>query len=293
MNHNAFIDHITYEKRYSGHTIKAYIRDLSQFSAYLNEQCGIADVTQAGHQQIRSWIVSLIDDGLSTRSVLRKLSTLKSYYKYMLRNGIVEHNPTLLVISPKMSSRNPGFVDEQKMHDLFDKVDFGNDFAGVRDRLIMEVFYGTGMRLVELIQLQESDISYFGRTLKVTGKRNKERIIPFTKKVEEQLLTFLEMKKKHGLDAGGYLFVTEKGKRLYPRLVYRVVNKYLGKVTTLTKKSPHVLRHTFATHMLNNGADLNAVKEFLGHANLAATQVYTHNTVEKLKKIYQQAHPRA
>jgi len=293
MGFDTFIDHITYEKRYSSHTIAAYTRDLGQFYAYLHEQYGLADVTEAGHQHIRSWMVSLIDHGLSARSVLRKLSTLKSFYKYMLRNGMVERNPTLLVISPKTPSRNPGFVDEQKMVNLFEEVDFGEDFAGIRDRLILEIFYGTGIRLSELIGLRTSDVSLQGRTIKVLGKRNKERIIPFTNKVGEQLTAYLEMKKKTGLDNNDFLFVTDKGEKLYPRLVYRIVNGYLSRVTTLSKRSPHILRHTFATHMLNNGADLNAVKEFLGHANLAATQVYTHNTVDKLKKIYRQAHPRA
>jgi len=179
------------------------------------------------------------------------------------------------------------------MQNLFEQIDFGNDYISVRDKMILEVFYGTGIRLSELIDLQTYDVSLEDCTMKVLGKRNKERIIPFTQKMGKQLSAYLEMKEDQGFNAEGALFVTNKGKKLYPRLVYRIVNKYLSMVTTLTKRSPHVLRHTFATHMLNKGADLNAIKEFLGHANLAATQVYTHNTVDKLKKIYRQAHPRA
>lgn len=293
MKQNEFINYISYEKRYSYHTIRAYQKDLNQFSTYLIKQYQLNDVTKAGHQHIRSWLVYLIEEGISTRSVLRKLSTLKSFYKYMLRNKRIDLNPTLVIIPPKTPSRNPEFVDEENMSDLFEKVDFSNDFSGVRDKLILEVFYATGIRLSELIELQEADISFHNNTLKVLGKRNKERIIPFTKRMEEQLLIYLQMKKNNGFEAENRLFVTDRGEKMYPRMVYRIVNKYLGLVTTLSKKSPHILRHTFATHMLNRGADLNAIKEFLGHANLAATQVYTHNTVEKLKKIYQQAHPRA
>jgi len=288
-----FIEYISFEKRYSQHTIQAYTKDLDQFTAFLGEQYGISDVSEVGHQQIRSWMVSLMEEGLSERTVLRKLSTLKSFYKYLHRNKIIDHNPTLVVISPKLPSRNPAFVDEEKMQNLFEEVTFENDFAGHRDNLILEVFYGTGIRLSELIDLQTDDISFSNQTFKVHGKRNKERLIPFTQKMGIALSAYIELRNKQGFGDTRHLFLTEKGEKLYPRLVYRIVNKYLGMVTTLTKKSPHVLRHTFATHMLNNGADLNAIKEFLGHANLAATQVYTHNTVEKLKKIYRQAHPRA
>lgn len=293
MVQNNFIEYISFEKRYSQHTILAYSKDLSQFSSFLLEQYSMTDVTQAGHHQIRSWIVFLMDSGLSERSVLRKLSTLKSFYKYLQRSKLIDHNPTLVVIPPKIPSRNPGFIEEEKMNNLFDEISFDDDFTSRRDKLILEVFYNTGMRLAELIELKTYDISFSDSTFKVHGKRNKERLIPFTKKMEEALRTYLVMKEREGIKGEDYLFVTKKGKKLYPKLVYRIVNKYLGMVTTLSKKSPHILRHTFATHMLNNGADLNAIKEFLGHANLAATQIYTHNTVEKLKKIYQQAHPRA
>jgi integrase/recombinase XerC len=293
MTPDRFIDYIRYEKRYSPHTIQAYTKDLSQFSEFYQQHYDLRDINDAGHQQIRSWLVYLIEEGLSTRSVLRKLSSLKSYYKYLLKHQQITQNPTLLVIAPKSSSRNPEFIEEEKMTNLLDKISFKESFSGERDKMIIEVFYGTGMRLAELIELQHLDVSLPSHTFKVTGKRNKERFIPFSKVMEERLSHYTEMKAASGFGRDGWLFVTDKGKKLYPRLVYRIVHKYLSQVTTLTKKSPHVLRHTFATHMLNRGADLNAVKEFLGHASLAATQVYTHNTVEKLKRIYQQAHPRA
>ena len=288
-----FIDYISYEKRYSNHTVQAYRKDLEQFHDFLAGQYELDDLSQAGLPHIRSWLVSLMEDGLNTRSVLRKLSTLKSFYKYLLQTHRIDADPTMLVVAPKIPSRNPEFVDESKMAALLDQVKFADDFEGVRDKLILEIFYGTGIRLSELVSLREDDISTDKQTIKVLGKRNKERIIPFTDKMAEQLAIYLRLKKENAFDDDGRLLLTSRGKKMYPRLVYRIVNNYLSQVTTLSKKSPHILRHTFATHMLNHGADLNAVKEFLGHANLAATQVYTHNTVEKLKKIYRQAHPRA
>ena len=288
-----FIDYISYEKRYSNHTVQAYKKDLEQFSDFLVQQYDISRPEEAGLQHIRSWLVSLMEEGLTARSVLRKLSTLKSFYRYLLQNHCIDSDPTMLVVAPKTPSRNPEFVDEARMAELFDRIEYGDDFEGIRDKLILEIFYGTGIRLSELIALKEEDISLEKQTIKVLGKRNKERIIPFTNKMADALITYMRVKKQMAFEDDGRLLLTIQGKRLYPRLVYRIVNKYLSQVTTLSKRSPHILRHTFATHMLNRGADLNAVKEFLGHANLAATQVYTHNTVEKLKKIYRQAHPRA
>jgi integrase/recombinase XerC len=293
MVQGKFIDYIRYEKRYSKHTVQAYQNDIQQFSEFLDEQYGISDVAKADQYHIRSWMVQLMDKGVSTRSVLRKLSTLKSFFKYLLRNGMIEKNPSLVVVPPKMPSRNPEFVDEGQMDKLFEGIKFDADYEGVRDRFILELFYATGLRISELIEIKVDDISISEGTIKVLGKRNKERIIPLSKKTAEQLSIFLKMRNDSGYATNPHLFLTSKGEKVYPRLVYRIVNKYLSLVTTLKKKSPHILRHTFATHMLNHGADLNAVKEFLGHANLAATQVYTHNTVEKLKKIYDQAHPRA
>lgn len=293
MVQGKFIDYIRYEKRYSKHTVQAYQNDIQQFSEFLFEQYGISDVAKSDQYHIRSWMVHLMEKGVSTRSVLRKLSTLKSFFKYLLRNGMIKKNPSLVVVPPKMPSRNPEFIDEGQMDMLFEGIIFEDNYEGVRDRFILELFYATGLRISELIEIRMDDIALSESTIKVLGKRNKERIIPLSKKTAEQLSIFLNMRKDSGFADHPYLFLTTKGDKVYPRLVYRIVNKYLSQVTTLKKKSPHILRHTFATHMLNHGADLNAVKEFLGHANLAATQIYTHNTVEKLKKIYEQAHPRA
>ena len=249
-------------------------------------------MAEVSHGMIRSWIVSLMDQGISSRTVNRKITSLKSFFRFLLRKNEISLNPMLKVQSPKTSKRLPVFVDQDKMELLFEKVDFGEGFEAQRDHLLLEFLYATGMRLSELIGLKESSIDQYQSQIKVLGKRNKERIIPFTKKLQSSIREYLQEKKKMfpGEDS---FFVTDNGKPLYPKLVYRIVTKRLSAVTTLDKKSPHVLRHTFATHMLNNGADINSVKELLGHANLSATQVYTHNTIEKLKQVYKQAHPRA
>jgi integrase/recombinase XerC len=231
----------------------------------------------------------------SARTVNRKITTLKSYFKFLIREGTVTENPMNRVVAPKTSKRLPVFVEQESMNDLFDKIEFGEGYPGVRDRMIMELFYATGMRLSELVNLKDEDLDLYKNVLKVTGKRNKQRIIPFSGNLSGLLKGYLELKGKTfpADEQNTHLFVTNKGEKLYPKLVYRMVHHYLNLVTTISKRSPHVIRHTFATHMLNNGADLNAIKEILGHANLAATQVYTHNTIEKLKSIYKQAHPRA
>ncbi|MDD5508323.1 MAG: tyrosine-type recombinase/integrase [Bacteroidales bacterium] len=290
-----FIDYIRYEKRYSHHTIIAYQTDLDQFYAFMEAQYGLNDILQVDHQVIRSWLVSLMDIRVSPRSINRKLSTLRSYYHFLMKEGILEENPLLKVISPKNPQKLPVFVEKAKMETLFHDVDFGGGFPGMRDRLILELLYATGMRLSEMIHLKDSDIDFSRLQIKVLGKRNKERIIPVAAQVITFLAAYIDLRKKEfpALNNEAWLIVTNKGKKCYPRLIYSVVVRYLEVVTTLKKKSPHVLRHTFATHLLNEGADLNAVKELLGHANLSATQIYTHNTIEKLKKIYNQAHPRA
>jgi len=289
------LDYIAYEKRYSQHTINAYRSDLDQFLEFLTIQYSITVIYKVDHQIIRSWIVSLMENGHTSRTVNRKITTLKSYFKFQVKEGVISENPMSRVIAPKTSSRLPVFVEQESMKVLFEEVDFGKGYAAERDRLIMELFYATGMRLSELINLKVSDLDLYRNMLKVTGKRNKQRIIPFTKNMDGLLRKYLEIKKETFPDEGqeGYLFLTDKGEQLYPKIVYRLVHRCLNQFTTISKKSPHVIRHTFATHMLNNGADLNAIKEILGHANLAATQVYTHNTIEKLKSIYKQAHPRA
>jgi integrase/recombinase XerC len=290
-----FLDYITFEKRYSSNTITAYQTDLEQFAAYVLAEFGIEGIEKADHQVIRSWVVSLMEAGVKARSVNRKITTLKSFYRFLYKIGIITENPTSRVVAPKTESRLPDFVDAAGMEALFDRVDFGEGYAALRDRMILETFYLTGMRLSELIGLREGDIDLSKGVMKVTGKRNKERLIPFTKHMSESMSAYLQERNREFPQAGSGspLFLTGRGGKLYPELVYRAVRRYLSQVTTITRRSPHVIRHTFATHMLNNGADLNAIKEILGHASLAATQVYTHNTIEKLKSIYQSAHPRA
>ncbi len=285
-----FIQYIQYEKRYSPHTVLAYKNDLEQFFRFLAERYQIEDVQEVTHQMVRSWLAELMEHEVTPRSVNRKLTTLKSFFRYLIRDGSILVNPMAKVTSPKMAKRLPVFVEKEKMELVFTEVDFGGGYPGMRDRLIVELFYATGMRLSELVGLKEADVDLHAGTIKVLGKRNKERLIPLGNSVKELIQAYLAEKKEFNSD---YLFLTDKGRRIYPRMVHRIVTGILGKVTTLGKRSPHVLRHTFATHLLNNGADLNAVKELLGHANLSATQIYTHNTIEKLKKVYKQAHPRA
>lgn len=232
---------------------------------------------------------------MATRAVNRKLSTLRSFFKFLIREGYIHENPMLKVIPPRNAGKLPVFVEESQMNNLFQNVDFGGSFTGKRDKLILDLFYCTGIRLSELIQLDVDDFDYNNQTIKVLGKRNRERLIPLGHDLAHAISDYVSVRNDLNSisNKSGSLFVTSRGNRLYPRLVYRIVQKYLGLVTTLTKKSPHVLRHTFATHMLNNGSDLNAVKELLGHSSLSSTQIYTHNTIEKLKNIYKQAHPRA
>jgi integrase/recombinase XerC len=293
-NKESFLEHLRFEKRYSDHTLRSYETDLVQFLGYCQATgSGLTELT-ADFRLIRSWIVNLIDQGVTSRTVNRKITTLKSFYKYLIKEQIIESNPMDKVLSPKQSKRLPAFVEEDRMRMLLDEYEFGSDFPGIRNRLLIEMFYITGMRLSELISIKEGDIDYFNLNIRVLGKRNKERLIPFHQAYMKVFRDYKALKEKTFPAAGhDYFFVTNKGKPLYAKFVYRVVTRYLRFVTTMEKRSPHVLRHTFATHMLNRGADLNAIKEILGHANLSATQVYTHNTFEKLRTIYKQAHPRA
>lgn len=292
MSIQSFLQYIRFEKRFSSNTVLAYQHDLEQFFEYATRIYGIADPAEVQHAVVRSWIVQLMEEEISPRSINRKLTSLKTYFKFLLRKQEIAHNPMLKVQAPKTSKRLPVFVDQQKMELLFNDVPFGDGFAGLRDRLVLELFYATSMRLSELIGIRDADVDVYAAQVKVLGKRNKERIIPFSTKMKELIQSYLAERKKEFADCLT-LLVTDKGKPLYPKLVYRMVTQRLGEVTTLEKRSPHVLRHTFATHMLNNGADINSVKELLGHANLSATQVYTHNTIEKLKEVYKLAHPRA
>jgi len=290
LSRNSFLEYLRYEKRSSNHTLLAYTNDLDQFFKYLDTTYQVKNISEINHIIIRSWVVNLMEQKITPRSVNRKITTLKTFYKYLLRQKEVTENPMLKIQSPKTSKRLPVFVEKDKMDILLDNTDYGDNFEGQRNKLIIELFYATGMRLSELINLKDGNINMSKSQLKVLGKRNKERIIPFNDELKELLKRYLKIKPAAN---EGYLLVNLKGGKLYEKLAYRVVNRYLSGVTTIDKKSPHVLRHTFATHMLNNGADLNAIKELLGHANLSATQVYTHNTVEKLKNIHKQAHPKA
>jgi integrase/recombinase XerC len=287
---NSFIHYLQFEKRLSKHTLVAYNNDLTQFLEYLHTTYQVNTVEEINHTLIRSWVVHLMEQKVSPRSVNRKITTLKTFYKYLLRQNVVTQNPMLKILSPKTSKRLPVFVEKENMEHLFKQMEeFSYNFEGQRNKLIIELFYATGIRLSELINLKQANVDMYNCQLKVLGKRNKERIIPFTNKFKKSIEHYLNFKMDLPQE---YLLVTEKGKKLNEKFVYTLVNNYLSQVTTIDKKSPHVLRHTFATHMLNNGADLNAIKELLGHTSLSATQVYTHNTIEKLRNIHKQAHPK-
>jgi len=290
----SFIDYLTFERRYSVHTIRSYQDDLVSFFDFLALQYGALSLPEVSPSLIRSWLASLKDQGLSSRSVNRKISSLKSFYKYQLRSGVVEQSPMSAITSPKVSKRLPVYVEQRDIVTLFDEIVFPDDWEGGTDRLLLAIFYHTGMRLSELVNLRERQVDVSNRTLKVLGKGNKERVIPVSPVLVEYIQAY-SRQKRVVLEAPDtvYLLVNSKGKKLYAQYVYRAVRKYLGRVTTIDKKSPHVLRHTFATHLTNSGADLNSVKELLGHSSLAATQVYTHNTIEKLKDVYKKAHPKA
>ena len=289
-----FTDFLRFEKRFSPHTIIAYKNDLAQFEIYLKSVYQIEKLEEINHPIVRSWIVSMMESKISARSVNRKVTTLKTFWKFLLREKKVTINPMLKIQSPKISKRLPVFVEKTQMENLLEIVEFSNDFKGIRNKLIIEMFYGTGMRLSELLGLKDTDINFNKMTVKVMGKRNKERIIPIHQTLKDSLKQYLSFCEKEIVPReDDFLFVNAKGKKLSRIIVYKTIKAYLGAVTTLEKKSPHVLRHTFATHMLNNGADLNAIKELLGHANLSATQIYTHNTIEKLKNVHKKAHPKA
>lgn len=287
-----FLKYLEHEKKFSPHTVQSYSTDLLQLNDYIQREISQADLLTVTHFQIRSWMASLLDQGLSARTVNRKLSTLKSFYKYLLRNKRISRSPLQKITGPKNPKRLPVFVDEGQMESLPEKAHFEESFEGRRDQLIMELFYQTGIRRAELIGLKELDVDLYNLSIRVLGKRNKERIIPISLELKRNLEAYLEVKRKQGSDST-FLFTGKKKPQMSPQEVYKTVIRYLSQITSPGKKSPHVLRHTFATHLLNNGADINAVKELLGHANLAATQVYTHNTIDKLKKTYKQAHPRS
>lgn len=289
---NGFISYLNLQKRFSLLTTKNYESDLRQFFQFLDDEIHSYELNSITFQHIRAFIASLMDKGISAVSVNRKISALKSFFKYLIKNQIIQTNPTQKIQGPKTPKRLPVFIDEDQLSTIFSSHKYKEGFEGIRDKLIMDVLYQTGMRRAEILNLKESDVDLFGLQLKVLGKRNKERIIPFSLDLKRNLELYLQVKKKENLNHS-FLFVTLKDMPLSPANISTIVKEVLQSATTNKKKSPHVLRHTFATHLLNNGADINAVKELLGHANLSATQIYTHNTIDKLKSSYKQAHPRS
>ena len=288
-----FLKYLELEKRYSVHTIKSYKNDLSGFYNFLTQQFHMHNTLEAEFKHIRYWINFLAENNISNRSINRKISCLKAFFKYNQQIGVINQNPIQNITGPKTEKNLPTFVEEKPINLLLDQYPFQNNFTDSRNKLILEFFYSTGIRLSELVNIKLNDIDSGALQIKVLGKRNKERIIPITRELQNSIGNYIKHRSAVNVSGHNFLFITEKGKPVYNKLVYRIVNNHLAYVTTKEKKSPHVLRHSFATHMLNNGADLNSIKELLGHANLAATQVYTHNSFEQLKKIYKQAHPRA
>ncbi|WP_310503319.1 tyrosine-type recombinase/integrase [Mucilaginibacter sp. X4EP1] len=298
-----FIRYIKFEKRYSPHTVSAYKSDLDQFFNFLNNpdkqspapEPVIIHPSQITHHHIRNWMVQMMGDQILARSIGRKIATLRKYFKFLLQEGLIQINPASKITTPKVPKNLPVIVEDTRLVQMLDdNIVFSNDFNGQRDKLVMEMLFGTGMRLSELLGVKETDINIYEGTVKVLGKRNKERIIPVNNELKLLVAEYLELKKNKNFSNNSLtLIVTDKGADAYSKLIYLIVQKYLSYISTQDKKSPHVLRHTFATSLLNRGADLNAIKELLGHANLSATQIYTHNSVERLKSIYKQAHPKA
>ena len=288
-----FVQYLQTERRYSKNTVTAYETDLNQLASFSSSEYEVNDLKEVNGSILRSWMVSMLEEGKGAVSINRKISTCKSYYSFLLRGGEIKKLPTSKLLSHKAKKVLPKFVKESEMENLFEQIKFPEDDLGIRDFLLVEILYSCGIRLSELIGIKENDVDLNNGSIKVLGKRNKERIIPVRDELLQKVKDWINIKKINGKFDRQYLLVTDKGEKLYPKFVYRKVNYYLRQVTSLQKKSPHVLRHTFATHMLNNGAELNTIKEILGHANLSATQIYTHNSIEKLKNIYNQAHPRA
>lgn len=294
QSYDSFIEYLQFEKRYSSNTIISYKTDLSDFFDFLNANFGNVELNSISHNFIRSWLASLKSKGLGAKSINRKISCLKSFFKYQLKIEAIEISPMSKVISPKVGKRLPVFVKESETKNLIELLNSTNeDWKTLNAKMLILIFYATGMRLSELIGLKENQVDFSRSQIKVLGKGSKERVIPIGKSILEMIKEYQQLKKKEFEKLDDVLLVTEKGKKIYPKYAYLLVNKYLSEASTLEKKSPHILRHTFATHLMNNGADLNAVKELLGHSSLASTQVYTHNTIEKLKNVHKKAHPKS
>jgi len=290
----SFLKYLQYERRYSQHTITSYSTDLSQFEKFTSFRYPDIEIEEADHKIIREWLVFLMEENNNPRSINRKIASLRSYYKFLLKQGLIDKDPSLKIRILKSPKNIPQFVNEVDIIRILDEHEYEEGFEGIRDKLLLELLYGTGIRMSELINMKENDINYYDESVKVLGKRNKERVIPLSKELIILLKKYgIEKRKNFNTNEIDYIIVTNKGSKCYPMMVYRTVKKYLDIFTTLDKRSPHILRHTFATHLLNKGAELNAVKDLLGHTSLAATQVYTHNSLEKLKKVFDQAHPKA
>ncbi len=290
----SFLKYLQFEKRVSPNTVIAYQTDLVQFTDFLAQTFPDYTIQTADYGVIRSWIIQLVESGIEAASVNRKIACLRSYYKHLRRQEVIASDPMMKIRILKTKKKLPGFVKEGEMVKLLDNVTFENTHEGLRDRLILELFYATGIRLSELIHLKESQVDFRNRTIKVLGKRNKERVIPFATCIVSILEEYIAIRNKEvTMKDHGFLFVTDKGDPCYPVMVNRIVKRYLSNHTSVEKRSPHILRHTYATHLLNKGAEINAVKDLLGHSSLAATQVYTHNSLEKIKKVFEQAHPKA
>lgn len=291
----SFIDYLKFEKRYSAHTIRSYYDDLVQFFNFLDTQFGNLKIREIAQSFVRSWLASLKEDDVTARTINRKISTLKSFFKYQLKNGFIENTPMFNITAPKINKRLPVFIKEKDVADLSKALNSNTeDWDSLNAKMLITVFYSTGIRLSELITMKEKQVDFSRKQLKILGKGNKERIIPAGEALLSAIREYINEKRKVFEKTDDVLLITSKGKKLYPKYAYNLVRGILQEeVKTLDKKSPHVLRHTFATHLMNNGANLDAVKELLGHASLASTQVYTHNTIEKLKNVYKKAHPKA
>lgn len=293
MMTDSFLDYLQFERNYSEKTIVSYGIDLAKFEEYFKGVDENVDFTTVDADLVRGWVMNLMDNGYTSTSVNRKLSSLRSFYRFLLKKGMVKVDPMLKIIGPKNKKPLPVFLKESEMNRLLDDVPFKEDFTGCRDKMILEMFYATGMRLSELIGLNDVDVDFSASLIKVTGKRNKQRLLPFGEELRQAMLAYLKVRDEALPGKAEAFFVLENGKRMYAGKVYNLVKRNLSKVVSLKKRSPHVLRHTFATSMLNNEAGLGAVKELLGHSSLTTTEIYTHTTFEELKKVYEQAHPRA
>ena len=290
----SFLDYLKFQKRYSQHTVTSYQNDLVSFFDFLKLQFDETSIPDIKPTYVRTWLAHLKSQGISSKTINRKISSLKSFFKQQLKQDLIKVSPMATIISPKVGKRLPQFVEKKDIDTLFDHVEFPGNWTGRTERLLLQILYNTGIRKAELIGLKENQVDVHNSAIKVLGKGSKERVIPVSNQLMQELKNYAAEKKQHFKEVDTViLLVNDKGKKLYPKYVYNVAQKYLSLVTTIDKKSPHILRHTFATHLTNNGADLNAVKELLGHSSLAATQIYTHNTIEKLKDVFKKAHPKA